>query len=153
MVATASLPRSSDMEQIVKVVKCNADGTAQVLCLRQSACSGDCHKCSGCGAVEQKLQFTAGNPIGARPGDTVRVRTASGPVLLGAAMLYLLPLVLFFLGYSAAQVLWHKGIFGGIVGFALGLMAAKLYDRAVARKGPPQYTIIGFGPSGTDEGR
>ena len=141
------------MTQTVRVKFVSDDGSATVIHVRQSACSGDCHKCSGCGAVEQKLQFTAGNPIGARPGDIVRVRTASGPVLLGAAMLYLLPLLLFFLGYLAAQVLWYKGILGGVVGFAMGLLTAKLYDRAVARKGPPQYTIIGFGLSGTDEGR
>ena len=73
------------MEQLVRVQKCNADGTAQVLHVRQSACSGDCHKCSGCGAVQEKLLFTAKNPVGAKPGELVTVKTASGPVLLAAA--------------------------------------------------------------------
>ena len=141
------------MEQIVKVYTCSDDGTAQVLCLRQSACSGDCHKCAGCGAVEQKVLFTARNPIGARPGDMVRVRTESGPVLLGAAVLYMVPLVLFLAGYLTADSVWNLGIAGGLAGFAVGLLIATLYDRCVARKKKPQYTIIGFKPGAHEEGR
>lgn len=131
------------MEQIVKVRQCNDDGTALVMCLRQSACSGDCHKCAGCGAVEQKLLFTACNPIGAKPGETVRVRTNSGPVLLGAAMLYVMPLVLFLAGYLALYT-WQQGMLGGLAGFALGVLLAVLYDRKVAKKNKPQYTIVGY---------
>ena len=131
------------MEQTVKVCKCNDDGTALVMCLRQSACSGDCHKCSGCGAVEQKLLFTAQNPIGAQPGETVRVRTQSGPVLLGAVMLYILPLVLFLAGYVGGLG-YGRPFLGGFVGFVLGVVLAVIYDRKVARKHKPQYTIIGY---------
>ena len=43
------------MEQIVKVRRTNSDGTAQVIRIRESACSGDCHKCSGCGAAQQTM--------------------------------------------------------------------------------------------------
>ena len=57
------------MEQTVKVRKINPDGTAQVIRIRESACSGDCHKCSGCGAAQQTMLFTARNPIGAREGE------------------------------------------------------------------------------------
>lgn len=131
------------MEQLVKVRQCNADGTAQVLCLRQSACSGDCHKCSGCGAVEQKMLFTAQNPIGAKPGDTVRVRTRSGPVLLGAAILYLMPLALFMVGYLVCLT-WQWEFLGGLAGFVLGVLLAVIYDRKVAKKNKPQYTIVGY---------
>ena len=131
------------MEQLVKVRLCNDDGTAQVLCLRQSACSGDCHKCAGCGAVEQKLLITAQNPIGAKPGETVRLRSESGPVLLGAAILYLIPLFLFLTGYL---LLYNRdlGFFGGLAGFAIGVLLAVVYDRKVAKKKKPQYTIVGY---------
>ena len=56
------------MEQLVRVRRLNEDGTAQVIHVRQSACSGDCHKCAGCGAVEQTLLVEARNPICAAPG-------------------------------------------------------------------------------------
>ena len=57
------------MEQKVRVTQVNEDGTALVLHIRESACSGDCHKCSGCGAATEKMFFEAANPIGARVGD------------------------------------------------------------------------------------
>ena len=87
------------MEQLARVVRCHPDGTAQVAVVRESACSGDCHKCSGCGAAQQTMLFTAQNPIGATVGTVVTVASESAPVLKAAAMLYMLPLALFFLGY------------------------------------------------------
>lgn len=132
------------MEQLVKVRKCSADGTAEVVCVRQSACSGDCHKCSGCGAATEAIVFEAQNPIGAEPGDTVLVRSESGPVLLGAAVLYMIPLVLFFAGYFVADALWGLGALGGCVAFVLGITAAVAYDRLVAKKKKTVYTIVGY---------
>ena len=132
------------MQQTVKILSCNADGTAQVACLRQSACSGDCHKCSGCGAVEQTMIFTARNPIGARVGEMVIVESESGPVLKAAAVLYMLPLVLFFLGYILGMMAWGKGGLAGCLAFVLGIALAVVYDRKVAAKNKTVYTITGF---------
>lgn len=132
------------MEQLVRVQKINSDGTAQVVHVRQSACSGDCHKCSGCGAVQQKMLFTAYNPIGAEPGTLVTVRTDSGPVLAAAVMLYILPVVLFFLGYFLGVYFWEAGGLMGCVGFAAGIVLAAVYDRRVVRKQKTVYTITGF---------
>lgn len=133
------------MEQLVRVQKCNEDGTAQVLHVRQSACSGDCHKCAGCGAVQEKLIFTAMNPIGAKPGELVTVKAASGPVLLAAAVLYLMPMVLFFLGYLLGQSLWQQGALTGGIAFVIGIVLAVVYDRCVAKKQKTVYTITGYG--------
>jgi sigma-E factor negative regulatory protein RseC len=133
------------MEQLVRVQKCNDDGTAQVIHVRQSACSGDCHRCSGCGAAKETLLLTAQNPIGARPGQVVTIRSNSGPVLLDAAVLYMMPLVLFFGGYLILDVLCKRGALGGCLAFVLGVLGAKLYDRMVASKRENVYTITGFG--------
>lgn len=132
------------MEQLVRVLKTNDDGTAHVIHIRESACSGDCHKCSGCGAVQQSVSFIARNPIHARPGDLVTVRAESGPVLLAAAILYMLPVVLFFAGYLAGYLLWGRGAIAGCASFALGIVAGVLYDRLVAKKKETVYTIIGY---------
>lgn len=134
------------MEQLVRVKQVNPDGTAQVIHLRQSACSGDCHKCSGCGAVQQALLITAENAIGAKPGDTVILSSETGPVLKGAAVLYMLPLVLFFAGYLLGVLLWGKGALAGGLAFVLSIALVVLYDRKVARKQNTVYTITGFGP-------
>ena len=53
------------MEQLVRVRKTLPDNQALVVHIRQSACSGDCHKCSGCGAATEAVEFTAHNLIGA----------------------------------------------------------------------------------------
>lgn len=131
------------MTQTVRVFRCNSDGTAEVFCVRESACSGDCHKCSGCGAVKQTMRFTARNPIGARPGDEVVVESKTGPVMAAAFVLYVLPLVLFFLGYALGTI-WSKGTLMALLGFALGIAAAVLYDRLVAKKQDTVYTITGY---------
>ena len=132
------------MEQIVRVKRLNPDGTAQVLHVRQSACSGDCHKCSGCGAAQEAIVLEAENPIGAAVGDFVTVCAATGPVLKGAAMLYMVPLVLFFLGYVLGVAAWGAGGLTGCLAFVLGIAAAVIYDRRVAAKHKTVYTITGF---------
>jgi sigma-E factor negative regulatory protein RseC len=132
------------MEQLVRVRTCNPDGTAEVVCVRESACSGDCHKCSGCGAAKETILLEAQNPIGAQPGAMVLVRSESGPVLLGAAVLYMIPLLLFFVGYFVADALWGLGALGGAVAFVVGIAAAVVYDRLVAKKQKAVYTIVGY---------
>lgn len=131
------------MQQMVKVLTCDADGTARVACIRQSACSGDCHKCSGCGAVEQTMIFTARNSIGAKPGDLVTVESATGPVLKAAAVLYMLPLVLFIAGYLVGMQ-WQLGGLIGALAFVLSIAIVIVYDRLVMQKRNTVYTIIGF---------
>ena len=131
------------MQQKVKVLTVNADDTAQVMHIRQSACSGDCHKCSGCGAVEEKMIFTARNPVHARPGDVVIVTTETAPVLKAAAMLYMLPLLLFFAGYLLGAA-WNAGALIGGVLFALSIVLCVLYDRRAARKQKNVFTITGY---------
>ena len=132
------------MTQKVMVKALCADGTAQVLHLRQSACSGDCHKCSGCGAAQEALLLTAENPISAKPGDMVMIESDTGPVLKGAAVLYMLPLVLFFLGYALGAVLWQMGALTGCLAFVLSIVLCVIYDRKFAKKRRTIYTITGF---------
>ena len=132
------------MEQIVQVQETYEDGTALVAHLRQSACSGDCHKCAGCGAVSQTMLLKAENPIGAKPGDMVRLESETAPVLQAAAVLYLAPLVLFFLGYLIGALLWERGVLLGGLCFGIGICFAVGYDRKVVSRKKAGYTITGF---------
>ncbi len=131
------------MEQKALVRTVEADGTARVLVIRESACSGDCHKCAGCGAAKESILFEAVNAIGAKPGDLVNVQSESGPVLAGAAVLYMVPLVLFFLGYCLGELM-NMGALFGCLGFVLGIVMAAIYDRKVAAKKKTVYTITGY---------
>lgn len=132
------------MEQLVRVKEVYDNGTAQVYRIRESACSGDCHKCSGCGAAKETVVFTAENPIGAGPGDLVRVESETAPVLKAAAVLYVAPLVLFFLGYYIGYRLGNLGALVGAVGFVLGIVLVVVYDRKVMKKSDLIYKITAF---------
>ena len=132
------------MEQIVRVRQVHDDGTAQVLCIRESACSGDCHKCSGCGAAKESILLTADNAIGAGVGDLVTVCSETAPVLKAAVVLYMMPLVLFFAGYAAAAALDQSGGLWGGAAFALSVLLIIVYDRRMAKKDKTIYTITGF---------
>lgn len=132
------------MEQLVRVKEVNPDGTAMVLCVRESACSGDCHKCSGCGAAKESILLKADNPIGAARGDMVKVISETGPVLKAAAVLYMLPLVLFFAGYALGAALGISGAVSGGLAFVLSVVLIVLYDRRMQKKDNTIYTITGF---------
>lgn len=132
------------MEQLVRVKEVYDNGTAQVIHIRESACSGDCHKCSGCGAAKEAVLLTADNPIGARRGDLVKVESATGPVLKAAVVLYVIPLILFFLGYYLGATLWDVGALIACLGFVLGVVLVVVYDRKVVKKANLGYTITGF---------
>ena len=137
------------MEQLVRVRENHNDGTASVIHIRESACSGDCHKCSGCGAAKEAVIFTADNPIGAKAGDLVKVESSTAPVLKAAMVLYVLPLLLFFLGYYLGTLPGAFGALGGGLGFALGVAIIVAYDRLVVSKANLRYTITAFAESQT----
>ena len=137
------------MEQLVRVRQTHDDGTAAVIHIRESACSGDCHKCSGCGAAKETVIFTADNPIGAAPGDLVRVESSTAPVLKAAVVLYVLPLILFFLGYYLGTLPGSFGALGGGIGFVLGVVIVIAYDRLVVNKADLHYTITAIADTTT----
>lgn len=137
------------MEQLVRVRNVHNDGTATVIHLRESACSGDCHKCSGCGAAKEAVVFTADNPIGAKTGELVKVESSTAPVLKAAVVLYVLPLVLFFLGYWLGTLPGAFGALGGVLGFVLGVVIVVAYDRLVVNKANIRYTITAFADTTT----
>ena len=132
------------MEQLVRVRQTFPDGTAEVLLVRESACSGDCHKCSGCGAAKETMIFTAKNAINASRGDLVKVESATGPVMKAATVLYVIPLVLFFLGYYLGTLPGNFGALGGCLGFVLGIVLVVVYDRKVVNKSNLGYTITAY---------
>ena len=132
------------MDQLVRIREVYDNGTALVICIRESACSGDCHKCSGCGAAKETLIFTAKNAINASRGDLVKVESATGPVMKAATVLYVLPLVLFFLGYYLGTLPGNFGALGGCLGFVLGIVLVVIYDRKVVKKTNLGYTITAY---------
>lgn len=134
------------MEQIVRVHRLRDGGRADVILIRESACSGDCHKCSGCGAQKETMIVTAENPIRADVGDLVVLTSDTASVMKAVVAVYLIPLVLFFAGYALGTCLGWSGGWMGALGFALGIVAAVCFDRHTAKKNDTVYTITGYAP-------
>lgn len=122
------------MQQKAEVKRDLGNGCAEVFVMRQSACSGDCHSCGGCGAVKQTVFVKAQNLIGAKPGDRVLIESDTRSVLASVCIAYLPPILLFFAGYFAGIALGaHAGLVGAL-GFVLGLVPAFLRDRALKKR-------------------
>ena len=134
------------MEQIVRVHRLRSDGRADVILVRESACSGDCHKCSGCGAQKETMIVPAENPIRAEVGDFVTLSSDTATVMKAVLAVYLVPLVLFFAGFALGLALDWNGALGGGLGFGLGIAFAVWFDRHTAKKGETVYTITGYAP-------
>ena len=134
------------MEQIVRVHRLRDDGRADIILVRESACSGDCHKCSGCGAQKETMIVTAENPIRADVGDLVVLTSDTASVMKAVVAVYLIPLLLFFAGYALGAALHWNGVLAGGLGFVLGVVLAVRFDRRTAKKNDTVYTITGYAP-------
>ena len=134
------------MEQIVKVHRLRGEGRADVILDRARACSGACHKCSGCGAQKETMIVTAENPIRADVGDLVVLTSDTASVMKAVVAVYLIPLLLFFAGYALGAALHWNGVLAGGLGFVLGVVLAVRFDRRTAKKNDTVYTITGYAP-------
>ena len=133
------------MEQIVRVHKLCENGKAQIIHVRESACSGDCHECAGgCTAAKETMLIEADNPIGAQVGDFVRMESDTKSVMAAVAVMYVLPLVLFFAGYALGAWLGISGGLMGSAGFVLGLLVAIAADRHQQKHQTTVYTLVGY---------
>ena len=130
------------MQQIAVVKRLLPGNQAELQVKRKTACGHDCANCGGCGEIVSKpIMVIADNSIGAQVGESVVITGSSRQVLGLAAILYLVPIVLFFAVYGVAALLslpipelcGGAGFFGGIFG------AKKVNDRQKDRA--PVYTI------------
>lgn len=135
------------MEQTARVNRLLPGGRAEIAVKRKSACGHDCSKCGGgCSEmlVQSEVTAVASNPLGAQPGDTVRVESRSGQVLWIAAVVYLLPLFLFFLFCFAGAAVTgseNTGLILGGVGFAAGIAVAVAVNRVVKQRNMTAFSI------------
>lgn len=112
------------MTQTAVVVKVNGPGLCEVRVRRASACGGECASCGGCETPD--IDVLATNTERVKTGDTVLIE--SGKTLRLAALIFLLPLLLFFVG-----VFFHP-IAGGI-GIILGVGIVLAANRFLQNKG------------------
>ncbi len=137
------------MTQTATVRKLIGD-KAEIEVQRMSACA---HNCAECGGGCSELTRTgpvialAQNPLGARTGDRVLVESSSKQVLGFAAVVYLLPIGLFFLGFFLAAALGAgqgPAAAVGAVCFLLSLGMMIVVDRRARKRSRDMFTIVGI---------
>ena len=134
------------MTQIATVERIVDNNYAIISVPRKTACGHDCEECAGCGVTGAAVKAKALNPIGARPGQKVVVESSTQKMLGIVTFVYMVPVVLFILGYLVAALLlgasvaWQYTV--AIAGFAVGILIAILYDRKVKASGGLTFNIV-----------
>ena len=130
------------MTQSGIVVGLLPDGKASVSVERQTACGGNCASCGGC-SYKNILTAVASNPFGARVGDKVTLQSRSSGIIGAAALVYLLPILTFFVGYllsAACGAAENLSIIISVACLLFGCGAAAFFGRR--RKKTIQFEII-----------
>lgn len=91
------------MTQEAIVIRTLPNQMAEVLVKRPTACGGSCGSCESC-IFQGEIKTLARNLIDARPGQKVVIASKSSTVFGAAALVYIMPIVLFFLGYALAYL-------------------------------------------------
>ncbi len=132
------------MLQEAIITKIRDDGLAEVVVERLGICGGNCSECGEC-RYENLMKSVVQNPIGAQRGQHVMIETPTKGVVKGALAIYILPLVMLFLGYLIADALSLGESVCIIVAFAaavLGIVIAILISRAHHSADPTPTKIV-----------
>ena len=131
------------MTQIATIEKDLGGGYAEISVPRKSACGHDCEECAGCGMTGAAIKARAKNDIGAQPGDKVVVESSTKKIFGVVALVYVLPVVLFLLGYFLSAGLtegWRYAV--AIAAAAVSFIPIKLYDGYARKRDTLTYTIV-----------
>ncbi|HSO18955.1 MAG TPA: SoxR reducing system RseC family protein [Desulfosarcina sp.] len=141
-------------EHIGIVIKKESDKYAQVVTDRKGAC-GVCqstpHGCRSC-LSSAKMESRVANPLGAEPGDLVKIHLSSENLYLGAAILYLIPVIGLLIGaFIGAWVSLTYGLTGAVAivgsaaaGLVIGFAVVMVLDRTagIRRRIMPTITSV-----------
>lgn len=131
------------MTQIATVEKILPGGFVEISVPRKSACGHDCEECAGCGMTGAAIHARAKDPVGVRPGQKVVVESATRKILGVVALVYLLPVVGFLLGYFLSEGL-AEGVRYAIAidAAALAFLPSVAYDRHAKKTEALTYTVV-----------
>lgn len=131
------------MTQIATVEEILAGGYATISVPRKSACGHDCEECAGCGMTGAAIKAKAKNTVNAQPGQKVIVESSTQKLLGVVALVYVLPVVCFLLGYFLSEGLAEGVRYAiAIVAAALTMIPIVMYDRYARRTNALTYTIM-----------
>ncbi len=131
------------MTQNAVVTKILSDGMAEVSVIRGTACGGNCGSCESC-MFDTEIRTSAINKASALPGQKVIIETASSKIYGALFLVYILPFILFFIGYAVAAAvgLSESGCMLVSFGFfALGAVVIVASQRMKKNKNDITYEI------------
>lgn len=133
------------MTQIATVERIIDEDHAVISVPRKSACGHDCEECAGCGVTGAAVHAKAVNTVGAKVGQKVVVQSDTKKMLRIVALVYLIPVILFLLGYlipalMGTSVALQYALAG--IGFFVGIVGAIVYDRYLRSRGGLSFTIV-----------
>lgn len=132
------------MLQEAIITKIRDDGLAEVVVERLGICGGNCSECGEC-RYENLMKSVVQNPIGAQRGQHVMIETPTKGVVKGALAIYILPLVMLFLGYLIADALSlgeSACIIAAFAAAVLGIVIAVILSRARHSADPTPTKIV-----------
>ena len=131
------------MTQIATVEKLLPGGYAEISVPRKSACGHDCEECAGCGMTGAAIKARAKNDPNAQPGEKVVVESSTRKLLGVVALVYVLPVVCFLLGYFLSEGLAESTRYIiAIAAFVVSFIPCILYDRHARKKELLTYQIL-----------
>lgn len=131
------------MTQIATVEKILPGGFVEISVPRKSAYGHDCEECAGCGMTGAAIHARAKDPVGVRPGQKVVVESATRKILGVVALVYLLPVVGFLLGYFLSEGLAEGVRYAIAIGAAaLAFLPSVAYDRHAKKTEALTYTVV-----------
>jgi len=113
------------------IVKRELDGLCEVVVRRKTACGDNCASC-GADCKMKFQQVTAKNQIGAKAGDSVIIEMDSKRVLLSAFLVYILPVLVFFISFFTVQKIYASSTLAPLVSAILTVAVfgvTVLFDR------------------------
>ena len=121
------------MTQDAIVTKLLPNDMAEVVVTRSTACGSNCGSCESC-IFQSELKAVARNRINARPGQRVVIESRTSKVFSAAVLVYVMPLVLFVLGFVLATLLGASEGLAILVSFLALILAAVILVRQQRRQ-------------------
>ena len=117
------------MTQDAVVIKLLPNHTAEVVVTRASACGSNCGSCESC-IFQSELKAIAKNRINAKPGQKVLIESNNSAVFSAALLVYIMPLVLFLIGYFVSYAFGASTGISILVSFLCLVLSAFILVRS-----------------------
>lgn len=118
------------------IISIKEKGTAEIKVGRHS----DCIACGACEGAEN-IVVTAVDPLGVKVGQHVKFEFRDVNIVIGAFICFVMPLLVCAAGAFAGHFLAlaqgfdtvQTAVIGGIIGFLIGAVGVKLFDRSLSK--------------------